>query len=68
MEEMETRIGKRRNQKVTEDEVSRSWKPRQSLKFENGRVYFSKQTERKILFAFTLIMLLAGVMVKIGVL
>ena len=41
--------------------------PSRILMHEKGRTYYSKQTERKILFVFTLIMLLAGVLVKLGI-
>ena len=37
------------------------------LYFENGRLYFSKDTERKFFFVLTVLMLLVGVCFKLGV-
>jgi hypothetical protein len=37
------------------------------LCFENGRIYFSKDTERKFFFALTVIMLVIGACFKLGV-
>lgn len=34
--------------------------------YENGKVYFSREAERKIFFALTLIMLLTGILSKLG--
>lgn len=36
------------------------------LLHDKGKIYFSKETERKIFFFLTLIMLLTGVLVKAG--
>lgn len=36
--------------------------------YENGRLYFSKQTERNLFFVLTLGMLASGVLVKLGIL
>jgi hypothetical protein len=36
------------------------------LRFEDGRMYFSKYTERKFFFALTLIMLLLGAILRLG--
>ncbi len=36
------------------------------LIFENGKIYFSKETERKFYFLLTLIMLIAGILYKVG--
>ncbi len=63
---MKIQAGKRRSEKIIKDDSSRDCKPHRSLKFENGRTYYSKRMERKILFMLTLIMLFAGVMVKMG--
>jgi hypothetical protein len=35
---------------------------------ENGRIYFSRVTERKFFFSLTVIMLLLGALFKLGVL
>jgi hypothetical protein len=37
------------------------------LRFENGRIYFSRAAERKLFFGLTLIMLLLGILFKLGV-
>ena len=34
---------------------------------KNGTMYFSKMTERKFFFAATIIMLLIGILIKLGV-
>jgi len=34
---------------------------------KNGTMYFSKMTERKFFFAATIIMLLIGIFIKLGV-
>ncbi len=39
-------------------------KPR--FKIEKGRIYFSKETERRIFFVLTLILLCAGIVSKLG--
>lgn len=36
--------------------------------YENGRFYFTKMAERKFYFVLTLIMLLAGILYKVGIL
>ena len=38
------------------------------LSVEKGRIYFSRAAERKFFFGLTLIMLLLGVLFKLGVL
>ena len=35
--------------------------------YENGRLYFSKQTERSLFFVLTLGMLAGGVLAKLGI-
>jgi hypothetical protein len=37
------------------------------LRFENGRIYFSRAAERKLFFGLTLIMLLLGILFQLGV-
>ena len=37
------------------------------LHFEDGRLYFSKDTERRFFFALTVLMLLIGACFKMGV-
>jgi hypothetical protein len=34
---------------------------------ENGKLFFSKETERKVFFFMTIFMLLMGVFVKLGI-
>lgn len=36
------------------------------LRHEKGKIYFSKETERKIFFFLTLLMLLCGILAKTG--
>jgi len=43
-------------------------KMKKILRFENGKMYFSKATERRFYFGMTIIMLLAGIFYKLGVL
>jgi hypothetical protein len=42
--------------------------PKRLLRVEKGRIYFSRTAERKFFFSLTLIMLLLGVLFKLGVL
>ena len=35
------------------------------LVYKNGKIHFSKKTERKLFFVMTLIMLLLGILVKL---
>jgi hypothetical protein len=42
--------------------------PKRLLRVERGRIYFSRTAERKFFFSLTLIMLLLGVLFKLGVL
>jgi hypothetical protein len=37
------------------------------LRYEDGRLYFSKDTERRFFFALTVMMLLVGACFKLGV-
>ena len=36
--------------------------------FENGKIYFSRNAEQRFFFALTVIMLLAGILYKFGLL
>ncbi len=38
------------------------------LRIEDGRIYFSRDAERKFFFSLTVIMLLLGILFKLGVL
>ena len=48
---------------MAENSLKKENKP---LIFENGKIYFSKENERRFYFLLTLIMLLAGVLYKVG--
>ena len=52
--------------------TSREWdKSRQKKsvwRFENGKIYFSRKAEQRFFFALTVIMLLAGILYKFGLL
>lgn len=39
---------------------------KKSFRIEEGKIYFSKQTERKFFFIMTIIMLIAGIFAKTG--
>jgi hypothetical protein len=41
---------------------------KKKLRIINGRIYFSRVAERKFFFSLTLIMLLLGILFKLGVL
>jgi hypothetical protein len=41
---------------------------KRSLRVEKGKVYFSRDTERKFYFALSLIVFLAGLFYKLGIL
>jgi hypothetical protein len=41
---------------------------KKKLRIEDGRIYFSRTAERKFFFCLTVIMLLLGVLFKLGVL
>jgi len=43
-------------------------KKKNVVRFENGKMYFSKTAERRFYFGMTIIMLLAGIFYKLGVL
>ena len=40
--------------------------PRKAFSYKNGRIWFSKATERNFFFVLTFIMLVAGILVKLG--
>ena len=41
---------------------------KKSICYRDGRFYFTKQTERSFFFVLTIIMLIAGVLYKTGIL
>ena len=49
-------------------ESGKSQPDRRKLKFENGKIYFSKDAERKFFFILTLIGLAVGACFKLGIL
>jgi hypothetical protein len=36
------------------------------IRYKNGKIYFSRETERKFFFILTVIMLLMGLFAKVG--
>lgn len=42
-------------------------KQQKLLKYQNGRIYFTKKTERHFYFALMILMLLLGILSKTGV-
>ena len=44
------------------------YQQRKALLHDSGKTYFTKKTERKFLFVLTFIMLLLGVLAKLGLL
>lgn len=43
-------------------------KPKKSIVNENGKIWFTKETERKFFFLMTIAMLIAGIFYKCGIL
>jgi len=39
---------------------------RKALAYDNGKIYFSRETERKFYFVLTIIMLISGIIFKSG--
>lgn len=39
---------------------------KKTILVKNGRVYYKKESERKLFFVLTIIMLLLGILAKIG--
>lgn len=50
-------------EKICQENVSQN---RKTFLYKNGKIYFSKKTERKLFFILTLIMLLSGIISKLG--
>ncbi|MFO7497161.1 MAG: hypothetical protein R6X05_16165 [Desulfobacterales bacterium] len=48
-------------------EINTPPKPARRRMLRDGRIYFSRQTERKLFFILTLIMLLLGLLFQLGV-
>ena len=41
-------------------------KQKKTLLHEKGKIYFTRETEKKFYFGLTIIMLLSGILAKIG--
>lgn len=39
---------------------------KKALSYDNGKIYFSRQTERKFYFVLTMIVLISGIIFKSG--
>ncbi len=39
---------------------------KKTLRYGNGKIYFTRETEKKIYFALTIIMLVLGILAKAG--
>ncbi len=48
--------------------VSMAPQEKKKQRFEDGRIYFSRAAERKFFFSLTVIMLVLGLLFKLGVL
>ena len=53
---------------MTPAKIEPTPKPGPAFIRRGGRVYFSRRTERKLFFILTLIMLLLGILYRLGVL
>ncbi|MCK5783421.1 MAG: hypothetical protein KAH06_03175 [Desulfobacterales bacterium] len=40
---------------------------KKTILYDNGKFYYSKETERKFYFVLTIIMLLFGILTKLGI-
>jgi len=49
-------------------EIKETQGKNRSLRVENGKIYFSRDAERKFYFALSLIIFLAGLFYKLGIL
>ena len=41
-------------------------RPNKMIQYKNGKIYFSKETERAVYFILTILMLLLGLLAKAG--
>jgi hypothetical protein len=48
--------------------IHKSQPDKKFVRYENGNLYFSRATERKFFFAMTVIMMIAGLLFKWGLL
>jgi hypothetical protein len=52
---------------MTTSKIEARPKPERTFMRRDGRIYFSRQTERKLFFILTLVMLVVGVLYRLGV-
>jgi hypothetical protein len=52
---------------MTPAKIKTAPKPGRAFIRRDGRIYFSRQTERKLFFILTLIMLVLGLLYRLGV-
>ncbi|MFY9944199.1 MAG: hypothetical protein WAK57_18655 [Desulfobacterales bacterium] len=52
---------------MTPPEINTPPKPARAVIRRDGRIYFSRQAERRLFFILTLIMLLLGILCQLGV-
>jgi hypothetical protein len=53
---------------MTSFRLGKNRKEKGIWRFENGKIYFSRRAEQRFFFALTVIMLLAGILYKFGLL
>ena len=51
---------------VNQDHHDYKRESRKMIKYKNGKIYFSKETERAFYFILTILMLLLGLLAKAG--
>ncbi len=51
---------------VSQDLQDNKAEPIKVIRYKNGKIYFSRETERKFFFILTVIMLLVGLFAKVG--
>jgi len=52
---------------MTTSKIEATPKPERAFMRRDGRIYFSRQTERKLFFILTLVMLVVGILYRLGV-
>ena len=53
---------------MTPRKLEKNHQEKRMWRFENGKIYFSRTAEQRFFFALTVIMLLAGILYKFGLL
>ena len=51
---------------VNQDRQDDKAEPKKMIQYKNGKIYFSRESERKFFFILTVIMLLMGLFAKVG--